>query len=224
MGENYSQPASRSARARREAVPSWNRPQRQPISCCQMIACILKYLCKISPMVLGSCGEWKTGQREWWLNRRLRGAVGGGACSPTRCQDFRSDHLAQLSLLQPSTRRPTIGSSARSFSCFHVFLLNSGLCSFSLAIMAQSSSLDVLLKGSSGQSTRGLLRIIILITIAAAAVASRLFSVIRKETTNCLTSNLLLLTSIPGFESIIHECMLPQPLLHGPEYNSAPTR
>ncbi|KAJ5449779.1 Dolichyl-diphosphooligosaccharide--protein glycosyltransferase subunit stt3 [Penicillium daleae] len=52
--------------------------------------------------------------------------------------------------------------------------------------MAQSSSLDVLLKGSSGQSTRGLLRIIILITIAAAAVASRLFSVIR-------------------FESIIHE-------------------
>ncbi|KAJ5166592.1 uncharacterized protein N7482_005373 [Penicillium canariense] len=52
--------------------------------------------------------------------------------------------------------------------------------------MAQSSPLDVLLKGSSGQSTRGLLRIIILVTIAAAAVASRLFSVIR-------------------FESIIHE-------------------
>ncbi|KAF3397805.1 Dolichyl-diphosphooligosaccharide--protein glycosyltransferase subunit stt3 [Penicillium rolfsii] len=116
----------------------------------------------------------------------MRGAVGGGAFSPTRCQDFRSDHLAQLSLLQPSTRRPTIGSSAQSFSCFHVSLLILGLCSFSLAIMAQSSSLDVLLKGSSGQSTRGLLRIIILLTIAAAAVASRLFSVIR-------------------FESIIHE-------------------
>ncbi|KAJ5677385.1 uncharacterized protein N7477_003018 [Penicillium maclennaniae] len=48
------------------------------------------------------------------------------------------------------------------------------------------SSLDVLLKGSSGRNTRGLLRIIILLTIAAAAVASRLFSVIR-------------------FESIIHE-------------------
>ena len=47
--------------------------------------------------------------------------------------------------------------------------------------MAQSSPLDVLLKGSSGQSTRGLLRIVILITIAAAAVASRLFSVIRME-------------------------------------------
>jgi dolichyl-diphosphooligosaccharide--protein glycosyltransferase len=46
--------------------------------------------------------------------------------------------------------------------------------------MAQSS-LDVLLKGSSGKSTRGLLRIIILLTIAAAAVASRLFSVIRKS-------------------------------------------
>jgi dolichyl-diphosphooligosaccharide--protein glycosyltransferase len=47
---------------------------------------------------------------------------------------------------------------------------------------------DVLLKGKTGRNTRGLLRIIILCTIAAAAVASRLFSVIR-------------------FESIIHECM-----------------
>ncbi|KAL2814797.1 Oligosaccharyl transferase STT3 subunit-domain-containing protein [Aspergillus granulosus] len=48
------------------------------------------------------------------------------------------------------------------------------------------SPVDVLLKGSSGQSTRGLLKVIILVTIAAAAVSSRLFSVIR-------------------FESIIHE-------------------
>ncbi|KAJ5902378.1 Dolichyl-diphosphooligosaccharide--protein glycosyltransferase subunit stt3 [Penicillium taxi] len=48
------------------------------------------------------------------------------------------------------------------------------------------SSINVLLKGSSGETTRGLLRIIILLTIAAAAVSSRLFSVIR-------------------FESIIHE-------------------
>ncbi|KAJ5558594.1 hypothetical protein N7461_002566 [Penicillium sp. DV-2018c] len=48
------------------------------------------------------------------------------------------------------------------------------------------SLLDVLLKGSSGRNTRGLLRVIILCTIAAAAVSSRLFSVIR-------------------FESIIHE-------------------
>ncbi|KGO63823.1 Oligosaccharyl transferase, STT3 subunit [Penicillium italicum] len=48
------------------------------------------------------------------------------------------------------------------------------------------SSLDAVLKGSSGRNTRGLLRVIILCTIAAAAVASRLFSVIR-------------------FESIIHE-------------------
>ena len=38
---------------------------------------------------------------------------------------------------------------------------------------------DVLLKGSSGRNIRGLLRIIILVTIAAAAVSSRLFSVIR---------------------------------------------
>ncbi|KAJ5356434.1 CAZyme family GT66 [Penicillium concentricum] len=48
------------------------------------------------------------------------------------------------------------------------------------------SPLDVVLKGSSGRNTRGLLRVIILCTIAAAAVSSRLFSVIR-------------------FESIIHE-------------------
>jgi dolichyl-diphosphooligosaccharide--protein glycosyltransferase len=43
-------------------------------------------------------------------------------------------------------------------------------------------------EGQSGRNTRGLLRLLILCTIAAAAVASRLFSVIR-------------------FESIIHECM-----------------
>lgn len=36
------------------------------------------------------------------------------------------------------------------------------------------------LKGDSGRKTRGLLRLIILLTIAGAAVASRLFSVIRK--------------------------------------------
>ena len=47
-----------------------------------------------------------------------------------------------------------------------------------LAIMADAP-VDVLLKGSSGRNIRGLLRIIILVTIAAAAVSSRLFSVIR---------------------------------------------
>ncbi|KAH0087204.1 STT3 subunit of Oligosaccharyl transferase, partial [Aureobasidium melanogenum] len=41
-------------------------------------------------------------------------------------------------------------------------------------------------KGETGRNTRGLLRLVILVTIAATAVASRLFSVIR-------------------FESIIHE-------------------
>lgn len=51
--------------------------------------------------------------------------------------------------------------------------------------MAQSP-FDPLLKGSSGRNARGILRVIILCTIAAAAVSSRLFSVIR-------------------FESIIHE-------------------
>ncbi|KAL8849111.1 MAG: hypothetical protein Q9221_005880 [Calogaya cf. arnoldii] len=48
------------------------------------------------------------------------------------------------------------------------------------------SQLEPLLKGETGRNTRGLLRLIILCTIAGAAVASRLFSVIR-------------------FESIIHE-------------------
>lgn len=47
---------------------------------------------------------------------------------------------------------------------------------------------DFFFKGESARNTRGLLRLVILCTIAAAAVASRLFSVIR-------------------FESIIHECM-----------------
>ena len=41
--------------------------------------------------------------------------------------------------------------------------------------------LEPFLKGDTGRNTRGLLRLIILCTIAAAAVASRLFSVIRKS-------------------------------------------
>ncbi|KAF2674587.1 putative oligosaccharyl transferase subunit [Microthyrium microscopicum] len=49
-----------------------------------------------------------------------------------------------------------------------------------------SQAQEVFLKGESGRSTRSLLRVIILIFIAAAAISSRLFSVIR-------------------FESIIHE-------------------
>jgi len=54
------------------------------------------------------------------------------------------------------------------------------------SIMAIDHGSDFFLKGESGRNTRGLLRLIILVTIAAAAVAARLFSVIR-------------------FESIIHE-------------------
>jgi len=53
-------------------------------------------------------------------------------------------------------------------------------------IMAEAGTFDVLFSGSSARSTRTLLQVIILCFIAAAAVASRLFSVIR-------------------FESIIHE-------------------
>ncbi|EXJ74152.1 dolichyl-diphosphooligosaccharide-protein glycosyltransferase [Cladophialophora psammophila CBS 110553] len=52
--------------------------------------------------------------------------------------------------------------------------------------MATSTPLDPFLRGSTSKNTRGLLRVIILLTIAAAAVSARLFSVIR-------------------FESIIHE-------------------
>lgn len=55
------------------------------------------------------------------------------------------------------------------------------------ADVASPGGADFFFKGESGRNTRGLLRLIILCTIAAAAVASRLFSVIR-------------------FESIIHEC------------------
>ena len=43
-----------------------------------------------------------------------------------------------------------------------------------------TTSIEPFLKGDTGRNTRGLLRLIILCTIAAAAVASRLFSVISK--------------------------------------------
>lgn len=42
-----------------------------------------------------------------------------------------------------------------------------------------STAINPFLKGNTGRNTRGLLRIVILCTIAAAAIASRLFSVIR---------------------------------------------
>jgi dolichyl-diphosphooligosaccharide--protein glycosyltransferase len=47
--------------------------------------------------------------------------------------------------------------------------------------MAAAVAIAPFLEGSSGANTRGLLRIIILVLIAAAAVANRLFSVIRKD-------------------------------------------
>lgn len=43
-----------------------------------------------------------------------------------------------------------------------------------------ATAIDPFLKGETGRNTRGLLRVIILCTIAAAAVSSRLFSVIRQ--------------------------------------------
>ncbi len=87
--------------------------------------------------------------------------------SPRRRQQFNSPTSGQL--LFQTGRTP---SCLRSHSNWHPFSLSL------LAIMADSP-VDVLLKGSSGRSARGLLRIIILVTIAAAAVSSRLFSVIR---------------------------------------------
>ena len=56
-----------------------------------------------------------------------------------------------------------------------------------MAVPSDSLGSKFFFEGETGRNTRGLLRLIILVTIAAAAVASRLFSVIR-------------------FESIIHEC------------------
>lgn len=49
-----------------------------------------------------------------------------------------------------------------------------------MAAMA-ASTMDPFLQGTSGRNTRGLLRIIILVLIAAASVSSRLFSVISRE-------------------------------------------
>lgn len=69
------------------------------------------------------------------------------------------------------------------------------------ADVASPGGADFFFKGESGRNTRGLLRLIILCTIAAAAVASRLFSVIR-------------------FESIIHECMH-QPIAIPPSHANA---
>ena len=42
-----------------------------------------------------------------------------------------------------------------------------------------ATTAEPLFEGSTGRNTRGLLRLVILCTIAAAAIASRLFSVIR---------------------------------------------
>jgi hypothetical protein len=69
------------------------------------------------------------------------------------------------------------------------------------------SSVEALLKEDSMRNVRSLLKVVILITIAGAAVASRLFSVIRKLLSlGGFMANRVLI-GIVGFESIIHECM-----------------
>ncbi|KAI9044589.1 dolichyl-diphosphooligosaccharide--protein glycosyltransferase subunit STT3 [Aspergillus affinis] len=93
---------------------------------------------------------------------------------------------SSIDLIDLSFTSLLAGLTTRREPSSTVTLPNWIFCSFGpLAIMAEAP-VDVLLKGNSGRNTRGLLRIIILATIAAAAVSSRLFSVIR-------------------FESIIHE-------------------
>ena len=85
----------------------------------------------------------------------------------------------------PKLRDELVGlTRQRSYSCS---IAQPNLTTYLPAMAAKGS--DLFLQGESGRSTRTLLRVIILVTIAAAAVASRLFSVIR-------------------FESIIHECKL----------------
>ena len=86
-------------------------------------------------------------------------------------------------------------------------LLQHLVSSFLPAIMATSTPIDPLLRGSTSKNTRGLLRVIILLTIAAAAVSARLFSVIRAYTLRlrrlriCAESWLTLLTRIRKYYS-----------------------
>jgi hypothetical protein len=51
---------------------------------------------------------------------------------------------------------------------------------FKLTAIMTATRIEPLFEGNTGRNTRGLLRLVILCTIAAAAIASRLFSVIRK--------------------------------------------
>lgn len=98
----------------------------------------------------------------------------------------------KVTTLRRSTRQLSNTHFSLSASPAVLFVLDKGplcivVCSYwhqglpfcLLAIMADDAPVDVLLKGRSGNNIRGLLRIIILGTIAAAAVSSRLFSVIR---------------------------------------------
>jgi hypothetical protein len=112
--------------------------------------------------------------------KAYRTAAALGAASPIedlpfpepRCQEF------------VASRTP--GASTELHDNHHLFQFHSP----SIArppIMPAPIRGEQFLSGASGQNTRNLLRVIILGFIAAAAVSSRLFSVIR-------------------FESIIHEC------------------
>jgi hypothetical protein len=62
--------------------------------------------------------------------------------------------------------------------------------------MAAVATADPLFSGTTSKNTRGLLRIIILCTIAAAAVSARLFSVIR--TLYVLLFVLILVNELPA--------------------------
>lgn len=59
-----------------------------------------------------------------------------------------------------------------------------------------SGAIEPFLKGSTSENTRGLLRVVILLLIAAAAVSSRLFSVISMDVSQISSIYYVLQTNI----------------------------
>lgn len=121
-------------------------------------------------------------QRKYGSEMKLS-VRGAESCVPGAKSDLPTETTLQptpiLTLRQPLIHPPSEWPNWTKRPFFFVHFLLASRPSFScLAIMADAP-VDALLKGSSGKNTRGLLRIIILFTIAAAAVSSRLFSVIR---------------------------------------------
>ena len=97
----------------------------------------------------------------------------------------------QLKLRKPDLLNVNCTSTVRAA---YFLFLPPPCCPFArVATMAATSEtpLEPFLRGTTSKNTRGLLRIIILCTIAAAAVSARLFSVIRKSVSARPRSQLL---------------------------------